>query len=197
MKKIVFALTIMLIVVGRNVTDLKADPIIDPIGWTQMNEDGFGDPNNIGTFPYPEGGLALDGNLYVGTVNEVTGGEIWRSSDGVTWNQVSANGFGDPNNIGTYPYKVFEDNLYVGTVNYVTGTEVWRSSDGVTWNQVNEDGFGNPDNFMCCANGVFEGNLYCGTLNVVTGGEIWATPGPTAVTPAGKLATTWARLKAE
>lgn len=92
-----------------------------------MNIGGFGDPNNIHIYT---AGI-LDGYLYAGTRNKVTGGQIWRYPDGTTWIPANIDGFGDPNTIGTYPYLVSGDNLYVGALNYVTGAEVWTSSDGI------------------------------------------------------------------
>ncbi len=37
-------------------------------------------------------------HLYVGTRNDTDGCEVWRSSDGTTWNQVNTDGFGDTDN---------------------------------------------------------------------------------------------------
>jgi len=94
----------------------------------QVNIDGFGDSNNIATFP----SAVFKGSLYVGTLNWVTGGEVWRTSDGTNWTQVNIDGFGDPNNTETYPAASFDGNLYVGTINEVTGGEIWRLSRTVS-----------------------------------------------------------------
>jgi hypothetical protein len=48
----------------------------------QINEDGFGDPNNIAAFPV---GI-LNARLFVGVYNEVTGHEVW-TRDGGQWSQ--------------------------------------------------------------------------------------------------------------
>ena len=137
--------------------------------WTQVNEDGFGDPNNAACYA----NTVFQEYLYTGSWNEVTGGEIWRSSDGIIWTQVNIDGFGDPNNWGAFPCGVFEDKLYVGTCNEVTGGEIWRSSDGITWTQVNIDGFGNSNNTDAYPLVVFGSNLYAGTWNFVSGTEVW------------------------
>jgi hypothetical protein len=107
---------------------------------------------------------------------------VWRSSDGMTWTQVNANGFGDGNNVGAYSMAVFGSDLYVGTSNSSTGAEVWRSSDGTTWTQVNANGFGDGNNWTARSMAVFGSYLYAGTLNMSTGTEVWRTDGtPTAV----------------
>ncbi len=51
-----------------------------PADWTQVNLDGFGDPNNIevsGMAVFAHGGTTY---LYVATQNGATGGEIWRTA---------------------------------------------------------------------------------------------------------------------
>jgi len=139
--------------------------------WKQVNIDGFGDPNNASAVPL----AVFGGNLYAGTANFVTGGEVWRAAECMNWVQVSIDGFGDPNNVGACTQEVFNDALYVGTWNEVTGGEVWRTSDGTNWVQVNIDGFGDPNNVWVYPETVFEGNLYTGTENFATGGEVWRT----------------------
>jgi hypothetical protein len=49
----------------------------DGINWEQVNQDGFGDKNNSST----NGSNAVvefQGDLFVGTVNQLDGGELWR-----------------------------------------------------------------------------------------------------------------------
>ena len=69
--------------------------------------------------------------LYLRTDNYGTGFEVWRTSDGETWNQVYDDGFGDAANTFGLP-MVGGDYLYLVTGNFVSGVQVWRSSDGVT-----------------------------------------------------------------
>jgi hypothetical protein len=146
----------------------------------RVNEDGFGDVNNIGAVHLS----VFNDHLYVGTRNDLTGGQLWRSSDGITWNQVGISGFGDVNNREIYPLAVFGGYLYAGTLNFIpgsqflissggTGGQLWRSSDGTTWEQVDKDGFGDVNNVRIIPWLVFEGYLYVGTLNYITGSEVW------------------------
>lgn len=139
------------------------------VDWTQVNADGFGDANNVGTTPT----AVFEGVLYAGTVNFVTGAEVWRSSDSENWTQVNENGFGDSTNAGACTQMVFNNMLYVGTWKLEGGGELWRTSDGETWTQVNEDGFGDSNNLWAYPSAVFDGYMYVGTENFVTGGEIW------------------------
>ena len=64
----------------------------------------------------------------MGTSNWSDGCEVWRSSDGTTWNQINTDGFGDAYNNGALSMAVFWNSLYVGTGNNTDGCEVWRSS---------------------------------------------------------------------
>ena len=63
--------------------------------WQQVNSDGFGGASNtdlsLAVFP---------NQIYAGTENEETGGEIWRSPTGTTREQMNADGFCDINNEG-------------------------------------------------------------------------------------------------
>ena len=67
-------------------------------GWEQVVGDltgggggnGFGDENNDGVSSM----AVFRGYLYVGTYRS-TGCEVWRSSDGTTWEQVDTGGFAE------------------------------------------------------------------------------------------------------
>jgi len=59
-----------------------------------INDDGFGDPQNIAI-----GSMGVHGGyLYMGTWNFITGGNVCRSSDGKTYAPIGSAGFGNPNN---------------------------------------------------------------------------------------------------
>ena len=118
---------------------------------------GFGSHFNAAASVMKE----FKGYLYVGTWNTPIGStlqpdrkgcEIWRSSDGIHWEQVvghiapfTTGGFGNPDNTGAWSIEIFNDYLYVGTMNWDFsdngGCEVWRSSDGLHWEQVVDHGF--------------------------------------------------------
>ena len=72
--------------------------------------------------------------------------QIWRSTNGSDWTTVTADGFGDPNNISTGGFAQFGGFLYLGTRNEVTGAQLWRTRDGMHWEMVIGDGFGDIGN---------------------------------------------------
>ncbi|MGD9101423.1 MAG: hypothetical protein PVF45_13160, partial [Anaerolineae bacterium] len=119
-------------------------------------------------------------HLYIGTQNE-SGGEIWRY-DGATWEPVTTDGFGSPNNDSVWSLQAFDGYLYAGLQNPAEGSEVWRSQSGASgdWTQVNQNGFGrnmvnDATNAGVRALTVWNGRLYAGTYNWASGGEVWRT----------------------
>ena len=156
----------------------------DGLTWEQANSDGFGDANNMNVFAL----VPFGDYLYAATDNSTmgggTGGEVWRTDDGTTWDQVNTDGFGDADNIVAWTMAVFTDTLYVGTLNQANGAEIWRSTDGTTWEQANTDGFGDANNERALFMAVFDGHLYVGTKNSATGSEIWRTADGTSWTQA-------------
>jgi len=101
------------------------------------------------------------------------GAEIWRTSDGLTWDRVVTGGFNSTHNSQTGGFAIFKDELYVGTRNDVTGAQLWKSSDANTWTQVIENGFGDINNYKFESVMVYNNALYVGAANNVTGVEIW------------------------
>jgi hypothetical protein len=55
-----------------------------------------------------------------------SGGDIWKTQDGVIWQPVTLNGFGNPDNYG-FRNMVHANPLFAGTTNPVTGLEVWKA----------------------------------------------------------------------
>jgi hypothetical protein len=119
----------------------------------------------------------FQGELYIGLRNVVTGGQVWRSADGMNWNPVFTDGLGDAKNSRPYGLIVFKQVLYLVFVDLVNGTDVWRSLDGVSWRRMSVDGWGDStvtytDYFDKGAT-VFKHSLYIGTLSGSVGGKIW------------------------
>ena len=94
------------------------------VGGGAAVDNGFGDAYSAHAFST----AVFGSDLYVGTSNWSDGCEVWRSSDGTTWNQINTDGFGDAYNNGALSMAVFWNSLYVGTGNNTDGCEVWRSS---------------------------------------------------------------------
>ena len=152
-------------------------PVPPPFPWLAiMPAPGFG---NIANFSAPSMTVHA-GNLYVGTFNAASGGEVWELS-GVsgTWAQVNRNGFAPDYSIATSNMIAFKGQLYAGTRNQTTGCKVMRYDDP-GWTQVNADGFGRDANtevasMAVCGHGGTS-YLYIGTRNGY-GCEVWRTAG--------------------
>ncbi len=148
--------------------------------WTKVVSGGFGDSSNV----YGPGVAEFDDHLYVGTMKVGyragiegatttlnTGGEIWRTYDGIGWEQIGADGLGNPNN-QAIRLVTFKNKLYAGTPNFNEGLEIWVSSDGRKFTQMISKGFGDKDN-MDCSFTVYMDRLIVSTFNVRKGMEIW------------------------
>jgi len=185
----------------------------DGISWEQVvgeqsniTKGGFGNPDNVGAWSIEE----FNGFLYVGTMNwdftDNGGCEVWRSADGLNWEQVVNHGFRpfmneeflfEPVNTYAWIMKAFKDNLYVGTFNSrtrilsdkSTGGQLWRTSDGLNWNKVDlpngldgdfKDGFGESENYGIRKLTIYNDELYIGVASSFlfkNGCEIWKYDG--------------------
>ncbi|UCD14141.1 MAG: hypothetical protein JSW60_01625 [Thermoplasmatales archaeon] len=168
---------------------------------------GFGNFNNAGISSMEE----FNGYLFAGTMNwgsPLHGGcEIWRTRDGVQWEQVVARGFKQNmstadlvkgvTNTYVWSMKVFQNQLYAGTFNsryrFIfnagMGCQLWRTSCGRNWSKVSlptgrygvyQDGFGEPENYGTRTMAVYNNELYVGTasnLILNKGCEIWKYDG--------------------
>ena len=64
--------------------------------------------------------------LFLKAQKNTYGFDLWKSKDGIHWNSVNINGFGNPHNNGIRTLFVSsEDLLYLGTSNLFEGCEVW------------------------------------------------------------------------
>lgn len=150
--------------------------------------------------------IEFEGDLYAGTWIDVPslfpqperGMSLWRY-DGVDWEAVTEDGFGDFENDAATSLTVFQGALYAGAYNPTDGPEVWRSLDGLAWepvvaDQVDADSEGPDENGFCCPMnsdatvvGVFNDRLHVFTesvrdfpqeltqQDVVRGTQVWAT----------------------
>jgi hypothetical protein len=135
--------------------------------WRQVNASGFGSQNN-----YTVNSLEVfGGQLYAGTSNTANEGEIWRTTDTVTWTQIISPGFGSAY-ASVLDLIEFAGRLYVGVGDGPPG-QIWRSFNGVDWTQVEGGGFGNANNTAINNFGIFNNMLYAATINTVDGVEIW------------------------
>jgi hypothetical protein len=143
--------------------------------WTNVMDDGFGNPYNDRVNDL----LEFGGWLYASTwADDVNGGEVWRSDDGAAWERVASAGFGDSTNASILDLVTFGGQIFASTFGDTSphGAEIWRSSTGNdgSWQQVVSNGF-NADaaNISVPAMEVFGSYLYAGSWNTDTGAEIW------------------------
>ena len=142
----------------------------DGLAFRQVVSGGMGDKGNTGISAVGITAViaqpVLNGKLYIGTSNPSTGGEIWRTADGLQWERVADKGLERSSNTSLTPFLVFKDQLYAigvssGEVNKLKGLEVYRSADGISWQKVVSDGFSQGKERNVTASLVeFGGKLY-------------------------------------
>ena len=153
--------------------------------WTAVSEPGFGSAyasNNRAIADM----TVFDGNLYAGTGWTGLSGQVWRSPDGTTWNQVVADGFGNSHNFLVSPLATFDGYIYAGTNDTTDGLEIWRSATGDLgdWDYVVIGGNGNPHNYLPTNFMEFGDNFYAAVENQIDGAEIWRTDDGSTWSPA-------------
>jgi len=162
---------------------------------------GFGNSENMAISDLEE----FNGYLYAGTMNwdftEKGGCEVWRTSNGIVWEQVVAQGFrpnmsktdleGGITNTYLWRIQVFNNQLYAGTFNSYyrfvgregMGCQLWSTSDGTSWKKMslpNGDGYGDKENYGIRTMVVYNDELYVGTASNIIhdkGFEIWKYDG--------------------
>ena len=139
--------------------------------WTAVNTDGFGNGDNIALTAFGE----FNGYLYLGTHNDTTGAEIWRSQTGNSndWTRAFSGGGDTANNQIVTSLLEFDGYFYVSLENDDEGVAIWRTNNGTNWSQANSNGFGDANNIWIGGFSEFDGYLYIGTRNDTTGGQLW------------------------
>ena len=143
--------------------------------WEQVNIDGFGDADN----KHAASMIAYNGYLYVGTDNEFTGAQIWRTTGSggppyTDWEQVNIDGFGSSDNLGAMSMAVTGGQLYVGTFNDTGTGELWCTPNGTSWNNVPISGFEGNERISTMIAG---SPVHLGTGNP-NGAEFWVYTAP-------------------
>ncbi|MEI2693379.1 MAG: NHL repeat-containing protein [Anaerolineae bacterium] len=138
--------------------------------WSRVVVNGFEDSKNEAIISM----AVFNSQLYAGTLNTVTGGQIWRSADGAAWNLVNTAGFGLSSNWVISALAAFDGYLYASTRD---GGQVWRCQvcDGSDWQRVVNAGFGNPATVRASALETAGGALFWVVGNYDTGLEVWRT----------------------
>lgn len=183
---LLLCLTVLLVV-------LLAPQAVSGDPWTQVVGDGFGDRTNLGisTFHVFQGQLVAATNQSDNSGGTVVLGsgptQLWRSSDGVRWSQVTS--FSPPLQASAHGVFHMADSgstapqyVYLLTANAgPQGPGVYRSTDGTAWTQINGPGSGfdrTGNNSMAGLALKRTGGtlfLYAGTQNNA-GAQIWRVP---------------------
>ncbi len=146
----------------------------DGTGWTAVFTDGLAAGNT-----HVSAMAEFGGEFYIALRNVTTGGEVWRSEDGLAWAPVFTRGLGNPDNLRPYGLSVVGDDLYLAFTNLATGAEVWRTASGGAWWPANESGWGDSLNRGAShfdkGMTVFRFDLYVATSHS-DGGEVWRLP---------------------
>jgi hypothetical protein len=97
----------------------------DPGSWEEVGQVVGANADNTRTIV--DGATVYNGALYLATMNKVTGAEIWRTTDSVTWTQQNTGGFGYTETFAAQLIP-FNGYLYAWTSNYTTGQRVYRTA---------------------------------------------------------------------
>ncbi len=132
--------------------------------WEAVVENGFGDTDNQSIVKLRSAG----DYLYAGTWNRVTGGQLWRSDQpwkAETWEAVTADGFGDPENQAVGSICSFDEYVFVGMFNPTAGEQMWVSTDGSSGSFLRQFDQGLGIDGATDASYLYEwnGHLYLGT----------------------------------
>ena len=103
----------------------------DGLTWERVLDFGgtdFGGQNDINNSRITS--MAIGGNyLYAGTKNTTTGGEVWRSPDGITWEQFGSDGFGSATYSDVTAMYEFNGLIYICMEDGSAGGAVFRASN--------------------------------------------------------------------
>ena len=110
--------------------------------------------------------LLYQGRLYIGTVNTVTGAEVW-STDGLSWRQETP---GWAANQIEAVWMILYNGLLVVSTYSAAGGQVW-TFNGTTWANITPAWA--ATNLVAWPKAVYRGYLYCGSYNPTTGPQLW------------------------
>ncbi len=136
--------------------------VYDGQSWETVVTDGLQSPNNFAVSEL----VVHDGRLYAGTMNYVTGAEVWYTTDGSNWQLMADYGFGASENRAVASMMSYNGSLYVGTENPFGGGQILKWESGRFMTRVT-GGFDNPSNTAISSMTEFLGYIFAGTTNVV------------------------------
>ncbi|MHB8896667.1 MAG: hypothetical protein ACYC99_16040 [Candidatus Geothermincolia bacterium] len=132
--------------------------------WTETCEPGFGNSNNY----YASAGVGFGGYLYVGTLNNVNGCEVWRTAETATvpytdWQKVASGGFDTTNNTSVSCMYVYNGQIFAGTQNTGDTGKIYASDNGTTWKHVSDTNIEVLASYQVYSMVQFGTYLYAGT----------------------------------
>lgn len=145
----------------------------DGSNWAAASDYGFGAAYTT-TNRAVIGMAVFNNQLYAGAGWGGAPGQLWRSSNGTTWSQITGNGIGESS--GSFStFAVYSNTLYVGTCGDANGAQIWRSTigDSLSWTNVVTGGNGTTDNGCLTGLKEFNGALYTAIENGASGAQIW------------------------
>jgi hypothetical protein len=153
---------------------LWRSPSGDKDSWTQAGSDWQSASGMSGNTTLD----VFNGWLYLGLSRyhpEKSGmlAELWRSSNGTTWEPAFTDGLGDTGNAEVTSMAGFNGFFYIGFTNWTTGGQVWHSTDGSHWTSVFTDGLGKSANRRPDGLIVFDNHLYLIFSNSNDGVGVW------------------------
>jgi len=131
--------------------------------WEQVANKGLGDSQNFWFSDL----LVFEDELYMGTMNNVSGFSLFKSEDGRNFSEIAKNGATSRFNHAAMLLTEFNGELYVSTMNWVQGFSVFvlqkRNNQNVL-NPVLTNGFNSPSNAYVWQMYVYKDRLYAGTF---------------------------------
>ena len=103
--------------------------------WECVFNSGGGNINNVWAMKFN----IFKDQLYMGTYNMADGTELFRTSDGITWEKVVGIGTKTPAGFGTkakfycWSMKTYDEHIYVGAHGGSKGGYIYRSLNGIDW----------------------------------------------------------------
>lgn len=131
--------------------------------WEEIINDGIGDINNIWLSDF----MIYNNYFYTGTLN-TNGMQLWRTSNGIDFENIFVEGNGLPGNTAAMKLYVYRNKLYIGTMNFFVGASLWVNDDneGISFVPVFLNGNGNPMNAYVWYLQEFQNRLYVGTFDM-------------------------------
>ena len=109
----------------------------DGVTWAPVTQPGFGNPHDSAA-PAILDFVVFGNQLYASTGWGGNPGQIWRTSNGVSWAPMVTSGFGDPDIHDITALAVYNGMIYAGASSQVSRAQIYRSysGDSSAWNPV-------------------------------------------------------------